>query len=52
MPLETTLSVRRITVKRLQSVGRMQESYDALINRLLDEREQYGVLMNDTSSQC
>lgn len=40
MPSETTIPLKRVTVSRLVEHGRMRESYDHLINRLLDEREQ------------
>jgi len=37
----TTIQVRTETKDRLKSIGRKGESYDAVINRVLDEREQY-----------
>jgi len=35
----TTIRVRKTTKKRLESHGRMNESFDDLINRVLDELE-------------
>jgi len=39
VPPETTVPIKRATVQRLKQIGHMQETYDQLINRLLDERE-------------
>ena len=33
----TTINIRRGTKRRLHDLGRMEETYDDLINRLLDE---------------
>lgn len=39
MPPETTIPVKRVTVARLMTIGHFRETYDQLINRLIDERE-------------
>lgn len=35
-----TVTLKRTTKERLKSFGKMGESYDALINRILDQIEQ------------
>ena len=40
----TSILIHRPTVDRLRKVGRFGETYDDLINRLLDEREAKKVL--------
>ena len=37
-----TITLKRTTKERLKAVGRMGESYDALINRILDQVEGKG----------
>ncbi len=39
MPPETTIPVKRATVARLVKHGTMRETYDHLINRILDNYE-------------
>ncbi len=39
MPPETTIPVKRATVARLVKHGAMRETYDHLINRILDNYE-------------
>ena len=39
----TTIQVRTETKDRLKAIGRKGESYDAVINRIIDEREAYGI---------
>jgi hypothetical protein len=36
---ETMIRVKRKTVERLRELGRYGDSYDSIINRLIDERE-------------
>jgi len=36
----TTLTVNPLTIERLKKVGRFGESYNVLINRILDENEE------------
>ena len=38
----TTIQVKMETQERLKSIGRKGESYDAIINRLLDREEGAG----------
>lgn len=39
MPERTSILIHRPTVDRLREIGRFGETYDGLINRLLDERQ-------------
>ncbi len=39
MPPETTIPIKRATVTRLHKFGKMRETYDHLINRILDNYE-------------
>lgn len=38
MPDVTTIEVKKTTHMRLKSIGLMGESFDTLVNRLIDER--------------
>jgi len=39
MAKETTIRIKKPTKKRLEKIGKFNESYDDLINRLIDENE-------------
>lgn len=39
---DTTIKVKDTTVERLKANGKMGDSYDMVINRLLDEHEKAG----------
>jgi len=38
MSKTTTIAVNKTTAKRLQKIGKMGQTYDDLINELLDDR--------------
>ena len=40
--METTMKTKRETLQRLKNVGKFGESYDKVVNRLLDEVEKDG----------
>ena len=37
----TSILIHRTTVDRLREIGRFGESYDDLINRMIDERKEF-----------
>lgn len=39
--MDTTIKLKDTTVSRLKDVGKMGDSYDTVINRLLDEHDQH-----------
>lgn len=39
MPERTSILIHRPTVDRLREIGRFGETYDDLLNRMIDERQ-------------